>query len=84
MRAKHLWQENVMEQRQPPHNWRTRADPLEAIWPLALEMLRDAPELEAKAIFAHQSEIHFPSSRSSFKSAPRTVIASPACGKVVP
>ena len=45
-----------MEQRQTPHNWRTRPDPLEAIWPLALTMLRDAPELEAKALFAHLAE----------------------------
>lgn len=45
-----------MEQRQTPHTWRTRPDPLEAIWPLALTMLRDAPELEAKALFSHLSE----------------------------
>ena len=45
-----------MEQRQTPHTWRTRPDPLEAIWPRALEMLRDAPELEAKALFAHLAE----------------------------
>ncbi len=45
-----------MEQRRMPHNWRTRTDPVEAIWPLALEMLRDAPELEAKALFEHLAE----------------------------
>jgi transposase len=50
---KYLRQEDVMEQRREPHNWRTRADPLEAIWPRALEMLRQAPELEAKALFGH-------------------------------
>ena len=50
---KHLRQNDVMEQRREPHNWRTRADPLEAIWPRALEMLRQAPELEAKALFGH-------------------------------
>ncbi len=36
-----------------PTRWRTRADPLEAIWSTALWMLRDAPELEAKALFEH-------------------------------
>ena len=29
-----------MEQRQVPHTWRTREDPLEEIWPQALEMLQ--------------------------------------------
>jgi len=50
---KYLRQTNVTEQRPVPHTWRTRADPLEAIWPVALSMLRDAPELEAKALFEH-------------------------------
>ena len=42
-----------MEQRRVPHTWRTREDPLEGLWPKALGMLRDAPELEAKALFEH-------------------------------
>ena len=33
-----------------PHDWRTRPDPLESVWPQALGMLRQAPELEAKAL----------------------------------
>lgn len=45
-----------MEQRQVAHTWRTRKDPLEEIWPQALAMLRDAPELEAKALFGHLAE----------------------------
>jgi hypothetical protein len=32
-------------------DWRTRPDPLEAIWPSAETMLSAAPELEAKALF---------------------------------
>jgi hypothetical protein len=40
-------------QLQTKHSWRTRADPLEAIWPQARRMLEDAPELEAKALFEH-------------------------------
>ena len=51
--GKYLRQDNAMEQQRVPHTWRTREDPLEAIWPGALEMLRDAPELEAKALFEH-------------------------------
>ncbi len=54
--GKYLRQDNVMEQRQTPHTWRTRKDPLEGIWPQALAMLREAPELEAKALFEHLAE----------------------------
>lgn len=50
---KYLRQNNVMERRRRPHTWRTRCDPLEGVWPRALEMLREAPELEAKALFEH-------------------------------
>ena len=45
-----------MEQRQVPHTWRTRPDPLEGIWPQALTMLRQAPELEGKALFEHLAQ----------------------------
>jgi transposase len=47
-----------MEQRQAPHTWRTREDPLEAVWPRALAMLREAPELEAKALFEYLAQSH--------------------------
>jgi hypothetical protein len=47
---KYLRQNEVIEQRQVPHTWRTRQDPLEAVWEQALTMLRDALELEAKAL----------------------------------
>lgn len=50
---KYLRQNDVTEQQRVPHTWRTREDPLEAIWPQAEEMLRQAPELEAKALFEH-------------------------------
>ena len=36
-----------------PHTWRTRADPVEAVWPQAQRMLEEAPELEAKMLFEH-------------------------------
>jgi transposase len=55
---KHLRQDDVMEQRQAPHTWRTRADPLEEVWPRALAMLREAPELEAKALFEYLAQSH--------------------------
>jgi transposase len=51
--GKYLAQDNVMEQQKVPRTWRTRTDPLEQIWPQALAMLREAPELEAKALFKH-------------------------------
>jgi transposase len=51
--GKYLRQDNALEQRRVPHTWRTREDPLADIWPKALDMLRDAPELEAKALFEH-------------------------------
>lgn len=54
----YLRQDNVMEQRQVPHTWRTREDPLEAVWPQALVMLGHAPELEAKALFEHLAQCH--------------------------
>ena len=51
--GKYLNQDNVMDQRQVPHVWRTREDPLKELWPMAEEMLRAAPELEAKALFEY-------------------------------
>lgn len=51
--AKYLAQNDVIEQSHVPHTWRTRKDPLEAVWPKAEEMLRQAPELEAKALFEY-------------------------------
>ncbi len=37
----------------PAHTWRTRADPVKAIWLEAESWLNEAPELEAKALFEH-------------------------------
>jgi hypothetical protein len=51
--GKYLKQKNPLEQRQVPHQWRARKDPIKAIWPKAQEMLREAPELEAKALFEY-------------------------------
>ena len=49
--AKYLRQDKVMETRPASHTWRTREDPVEAIWPLAHAMSHEAPELEARALF---------------------------------
>jgi hypothetical protein len=38
---------------QAKHTWRTRSDPLEAIWKEVAAMLEDAPELEARTLFEH-------------------------------
>ena len=35
------------------HTWRTRPDPLAAIWPAAERWLEETPELEAKMLFEH-------------------------------
>ena len=43
----------IPEERRKPRTWRTRADPLEAVWSRARTWLEDAPELEAKALFEH-------------------------------
>ena len=34
-----------------PHTWRTREDPVQAIWPEAERRLKDAPGLEAQTLF---------------------------------
>jgi hypothetical protein len=36
-----------------PHQWRTRADPLQTIWPEAVRWLETSPEVQAKALFEH-------------------------------
>src|SRR3974377_2617525 len=38
---------------QAKHTWRTREDPLVEIWPQALAMLEEAPDLEAKTLFEY-------------------------------
>jgi hypothetical protein len=38
---------------QAKHTWRTRSDPVAGIWERAEEMLRTAPELEAKELFEY-------------------------------
>ena len=55
---KYLNQDDPLRQEKTPHPWRTREDPLESIWPEALQMLREAPELEAKALFQFLLEKH--------------------------
>jgi len=50
---KYLRQADPTQQQKQPHSWRTRADPLEAIWSRAQAMLEVAPELEAKTLFEH-------------------------------
>lgn len=41
------------QEMKPVHTWRTRTNPVEAIWPEAERMLAEAPELEAKMLFEH-------------------------------
>ena len=37
----------------PVHTWRTRADPVAVMWPVAQRWLEETPELEAKMLFEH-------------------------------
>lgn len=41
------------EELQAKHTWRTRPDPLAEVWPRAEARLKEAPELEAKALLIH-------------------------------
>ena len=53
---KYLRQADPSKQKKQPHDWRTRKDPLEALWSAARGMLETAPELQAKALLEHLSE----------------------------
>ena len=53
---KYLRQADPSKQEKQPHDWRTRKDPLEAVWSAARGMLETAPELQAKALLEHLSE----------------------------
>ena len=48
---KYLREGKLPSQIQHPRRWRTRKDPFEKDWSQIAEMLKDAPELEAKALF---------------------------------
>lgn len=50
---KYLKNPQRLSQPRPARDWRTRVDPLAAIWLEAEPRLRAAPELEAKALFEH-------------------------------
>ena len=41
------------QEMKPAHTWRTRQDPVEAIWAEAQRWLEETPELEAKMLFEH-------------------------------
>lgn len=48
---KYIQAQQTPEQLQKPRRWRSRPDPLEVVWPQALKMLTETPELEAKSLF---------------------------------
>jgi transposase len=50
---KYLKDPERLSQPRPARDWRTRADPLAAVWLEAEPRLRAAPELEARALFEH-------------------------------
>lgn len=51
--SKYIHANKEPQELQQKHDWRTRPDPLEKVWPTAVAMLSQAPELEAKALFEH-------------------------------
>lgn len=51
--ARYLKAQAGPRQLKAPHNWRTRPDPLEALWLQAKPWLEASPELEVKALFEH-------------------------------
>ena len=50
---KYLEAQRPPDRLQVKHTWRTRADPLAAVWPQVEAMLLQAPELEAKTLLEH-------------------------------
>jgi hypothetical protein len=51
--AKYLKEGKYPSELRAERTWRTREDPFEEDWPEIAERLKDAPELEAKALFEH-------------------------------
>lgn len=51
--SKYIQAGKTPAQLQQKHDWRTRPDPLEKVWPKAAAMLGAAPELEATILFEH-------------------------------
>ena len=56
--GKLLKEEKPWEKDQAPRSWRTRSDPFDAHWSEVEAHLRDAPELQAKALFEWFQERH--------------------------
>jgi len=50
---KYLDELQVPNELQAKHTWRTREDCLVELWPQAVVMLEEAPDLEAKALFEY-------------------------------
>ncbi len=51
--SKYLGSGKLPSELKEPRDWRTRADPFAEDWPRLKELLREAPELEAKTLFEH-------------------------------
>ena len=56
--SRHLSSDLLPSESPIERSWRTRQDPFEGIWPEVTEMLRQAPDLEAKALFEHFQAQH--------------------------
>jgi hypothetical protein len=50
---KYLRDRRLPSEMQEKHTWRTRSDPFADVWQEVLELLIDAPDLQAKTLFEH-------------------------------
>jgi hypothetical protein len=56
--AKYIDSGKLPSESQKERSWRTREDPFEKVWPEVALRLKDAPELEAKALFEWICEVY--------------------------
>jgi hypothetical protein len=54
--SKYLKQDKLPEELKKPHDWKTRKDPFEEVWPEVKEKLETTPGLEAKTLFEYLVE----------------------------
>jgi hypothetical protein len=50
--------EQLPEEARKPHDWRTRTDPLQEVWPVVAEQLQKEPRLQAKTLWEWVQQTH--------------------------
>lgn len=56
--SKYIKQTTLPSETSQDRVWRTRPDTLKDIWPMAEDFLKEAPDIEAKALFEHLLEVN--------------------------